>query len=410
MPYRAELNYLMKVLDKLHIQALRIRADSLPGQYLDMGLRKLLGLEADFARMFQPPDRWVEESTIYKVTDPFQCSYITLLLPDAPEADVLLVGPYLTAKKTREQLMEEAERYGLPMGRFPRLEECYSYIPVIQAEAVLLAGIHVLGETLWGEGAAFSIIHIDQTEPAGSADLLPREEVSDPKEVMLHIKAMETRYAYENQLMELVSKGLVHRAELMLSGVSEQFMEQRMTDPVRNLKNYCVVGNTILRKAAEWGGVHPVYLDSVSSAFAREIESLNSMSAGQDMFLKMIRSYSRLVKTHSSKQYSSPVQKAVTIIDSDLSGDLSLKALAAMQGVNASYLSTLFKRETGRTVTDYVNQKRVDLAIHLLATTKLQVQTIAQHCGISDVNYFSKVFKKYTRKTPKEYRGDVSSF
>ena len=42
--------------------------------------------------------------------------------------------------------------------------------------------------------------------------------------------------------------------------------------------------------------------------------------------------------------------------------------------------------------------------MRLLATTKLQIQTIAQHCGILDVHYFSKVFKKSVGVTPKQYR------
>jgi len=78
--------------------------------------------------------------------------------------------------------------------------------------------------------------------------------------------------------------------------------------------------------------------------------------------------------------------------------------LAQLQGINASYLSSLFRRETGQTVTDYVNRKRIRLAMRLLGTTKLQVQTVALRCGISDVNYFSKLFRKYTQRTPKEYR------
>ena len=104
------------------------------------------------------------------------------------------------------------------------------------------------------------------------------------------------------------------------------------------------------------------------------------------------------------KDYSLPVQKAITCIDTDLSADLSLSTLAKMQNISPGYLSTVFKKETGKTVTEYINQQRVKHATHLLNTTKLQIQTIAQHCGIMDVHYFSKVYKKYTGKTPKEHR------
>ena len=43
-------------------------------------------------------------------------------------------------------------------------------------------------------------------------------------------------------------------------------------------------------------------------------------------------------------------------------------------------------------------------AATLLRTTALQVQTVAQYCGMTDVNYFSKVFKRYVGLSPKEFR------
>ena len=54
-------------------------------------------------------------------------------------------------------------------------------------------------------------------------------------------------------------------------------------------------------------------------------------------------------------------------------------------------------------------QSTSKLAAKLLATTRLQVQTVALHCGISDVNYFSKIFKRYVKKTPKEYRREIQA-
>ena len=92
------------------------------------------------------------------------------------------------------------------------------------------------------------------------------------------------------------------------------------------------------------------------------------------------------------------------LIDSDLSANLSLSSLAATQNVSSGYLSTIFKRETGKTITEYISDERIKLASRLLTTTHLQIQTIALHCGIIDVQYFSKTFKKKTGKTPKEYR------
>ena len=66
-----------------------------------------------------------------------------------------------------------------------------------------------------------------------------------------------------------------------------------------------------------------------------------------------------------------------------------------------------FKKETGKTLTDYVNGRRVEYAKKLLKTTNLQVQTVAGLCGIDDVHYFSKMFKNMVGITPKAFREEA---
>ena len=162
--------------------------------------------------------------------------------------------------------------------------------------------------------------------------------------------------------------------------------------------------NTLMRKAAEKGRVHPIHLDRLSSGFARRIEALRTINDVSDFMLEMMRAYCRLVKQHSMKNYSPLVQRTMIRVESDLTGDLSLSTVAAKNNVSPGYLSGLFKKESGQTFTAYVNGRRIHRAKHLLRTTNLQVQTIAQHCGILDFHYFCRVFKSAVGVTPTEYR------
>jgi hypothetical protein len=75
--------------------------------------------------------------------------------------------------------------------------------------------------------------------------------------------------------------------------------------------------------------------------------------------------------------------------------------------IEAQGAACIMEKCTGVTLTEYIRNKRLHHAAHLLRTTNLQVQTIATHCGITDLQYFSKLFKKETGKTPKEYRKSV---
>lgn len=183
--------------------------------------------------------------------------------------------------------------------------------------------------------------------------------------------------------------------------------EQRLADPVRNAKNYAIILNTLLRKATEEGGVHPIHIDKISSTFAKKIELQTSEKGISQLFKEMVRKYALTVKNHSLKGYSKMVRRVMIQVDTDLASDLSLSSQAILLNVNPNYLSTVFKKETGHTLTEYVTGKRIEHAVFLLNSTNMQIQTIAQYCGIPDICYFTKTFKKYIGKSPTEYRNEI---
>ena len=148
----------------------------------------------------------------------------------------------------------------------------------------------------------------------------------------------------------------------------------------------------LLRKAVEGGGVHPLYIDRVSTDFALRIEAAG-MEEMLQLWEEMVQTYCLLVKKHATSKYSPLVQKVVARVDFNLAEDLSLRANAEALSVSASYLSNLFRKEIGMTITEYVNQKRMEHASFLLRATDLPVSAVGQRCGIQDDNYFTKIFK-----------------
>ena len=107
---------------------------------------------------------------------------------------------------------------------------------------------------------------------------------------------------------------------------------------------------------------------------------------------------------YNLKNYSQPIQKIITYISTDLTADLSLKSLANQVNINPSYLSTLFKKEVGLTLTEYVNRSRIEFSKRLLAGTNQPIKSIATQSGIPDIQYFTRMFKRITGVSPKVYR------
>lgn len=405
MFYEAELHILRETFRKCRINtAIAELSKSIPeNQYGEM--------HAFIANKIDPHKPLVEyvpavqPATIYRLRDPFDCRYVYMLLPEVPRDAVLIIGPFLSTPHSREHCMEWAEENNIPPDHLRQLESYYGSLPVLPDTSHLFALLDSFGERLWGVG---NLTSEDINQDLNGLPL-QKKDPSDEADTLWDMKNMEQRYAYENELMEAVSKGQIHKADLLFSGFTTISFEQRVADPLRNAKNYCIIMNTLLRKAAEQGGVHPIYLDSLSSNYALKIEQLQFLEAVPKLMSDMFRDYCQMVRKHSTKNYSAPIQKALLYIEAHLAENLSLQTLADILNISPGYLSTLFRKETGQTLTDYINRKRISHAKHLLKTTRLQVQTIAQHCGIMDVQYFSKIFKRITQMTPKEYREAVHS-
>lgn len=408
MFYAAELTFVQKYLQHCRIQCHIETAATLPGAQLDMGIREMLGLQSPTRKLSDTVGRDVLHNHLYKITNEFFCNYYFLLLPDTPEPTVMIIGPYLSHNIEKSVILELSEKYGLSPQSFPAFERYFSIIPALADDTALQTLLHTFAETIWGGAENFSLEIIEKGTSMNYAATATPPKFPEPDDISFSMQALESRYATENDFLAAVSKGKIHNAELLINNMSNTHMEQRTPDTLRNIKNYTVVMNTLLRKAAEQGSVHPYHIDRISSDYARKIELCTTLEACRKLQKEMVRKYCLLVKNHSMKSYSLLVQKAITRIDSDLTADLSLNAMAQLLSVNPSYLSSQFKKETGSTLTDYVNRKKVEHAILLLNSTPLQIQTIALHCGIPDVNYFTKLFKKYVGKTPKEYRDSIS--
>ncbi len=347
----------------------------------------------------------LKPNTLYKFKDSFSFMYYAFLLPKAPMREVALIGPYLRERLDEAHILELCQENKIEPKYQRSINEFCSILPVLSEYNPIHVFIDSFCERMWGGRFDVADVVSDASTELGGFNEVSGRELD---KIFIDTKNMERRYAFENEILDAVTMGSDSKLGKLFSAFNEAFFEKRVADPVRNAKNYGIIMNTLLRKAAERGGVHPIYLDKLSSEFAAKIEHYTSVKQGNELMTAMFKEYCRLVREHSSP-YSPLVKSAVTAIDSDLSAELGLAALAKKLNVTGVYLSTIFKKETGKTVTEYINDKRISYAKHLLRTTSLQIQTVSLHCGMMDVHYFSKLFQRKVGKTPSKYRMDVKN-
>jgi AraC-like DNA-binding protein len=94
-----------------------------------------------------------------------------------------------------------------------------------------------------------------------------------------------------------------------------------------------------------------------------------------------------------------------TVIDRRLSEPLSLRDVAGELGMTPGHLTTVVRRRTGRTVQEWITERRMAEARGLLSDTALSVAEIARRVGISDPGYFSRQFRRTHGISPRDWRG-----
>ena len=99
------------------------------------------------------------------------------------------------------------------------------------------------------------------------------------------------------------------------------------------------------------------------------------------------------------------MRKAMDYIENNLSEPLYLEDIAQRVGMSPSYFSTLFRKISSNTLTHYINERRISLAMHLLTCEgESTMLSIAVKCGYNNTANFNKVFKSIVGVTPTEYK------
>lgn len=98
------------------------------------------------------------------------------------------------------------------------------------------------------------------------------------------------------------------------------------------------------------------------------------------------------------------VYQILKYIHKNYNEELSLKTLSFQFNINTTYLGQLFKKDTGVSFPNYLNNYRVEMAKQYLLESNLKTAQIAKKVGYMDPNYFYRIFKKYVGVSPTDYK------
>ena len=151
-------------------------------------------------------------------------------------------------------------------------------------------------------------------------------------------------------------------------------------------------------------------LGAVDYGFDYRKDYLTAVMALEDLeqirlwFLDKMTTVCLQVHNKKEEMCETVVSRAKIYIREHYDRDISLDDVSKAVNVSPYYFSKLFKEEEGENFIEYLTRLRITRAKELLGDSALSIREVSLKCGYSDPNYFSRIFKKQTDHTPREYR------
>ena len=225
-----------------------------------------------------------------------------------------------------------------------------------------------------------------------------REEEVDDDEAYRH------SYHEEQLVLQAVREGRAEDAIRISEDMDRDSGRLARTD-IRHRRYVAIIGITLCSRAAIEGGVSPASVYRISGYYINKCDETEDPA---HMLLYRNRAIEELAgrvrEGLNAPRGSSYVERCRDYIRKHYRDKIYLEDIAQALDLSPSYLSRLYRRETGGCIQDAINEERVYRASNLLRYSDMSLTQIAHYVGFPSQSYMGKIFKKWKNMTPMAYR------
>lgn len=212
----------------------------------------------------------------------------------------------------------------------------------------------------------------------------------------------------ENAILSCIRSGNLYEMNCLLD---EQLMIPNFTDLSLADRRICTLGfNMVAWDTALHAGANELLAADIRNRFIHLIKHANTKAELSYLFTQCFREYTiQVADSHTLSNNAPIIKKIDQYIHTHYDRKITSTTLAKIFHINNSYLCHLFKKETGMTIGDYVQQQKIQEAKRLLKGSLFSIAEISEILSFSSQSYFCSVFKKITGMTPASFRHSDTS-
>lgn len=328
---------------------------------------------------------------VYRFKDDTELCYCSFKILES----TIIVGPFLERDASSKVIHDLSLRLNLIQSEHSLLEQFYHNLSILNDEELdFIYNIFSNIMHMKFRPPEFTEIHFDHDST--KTNYIQRELQAQSKSTLQN-------YKVEEQFTSIIVSGDVYRAEDFNASYILSHTTQGEEDSVQDEKTRLRIFEAICNRAAIRGGIDIQFANQISKNFELSIDSLNSIRESEALSQDIILDYTWAVNNYSLQGYSNLIRKAVLNIRRNLALPYGLNRLATNLQVSKEHLAREFKKETGKTVSLYIQYSKVLEAIEMLKYSNYSVSDISARLGFSSSSYFTNVFKKHMGVSPKQY-------
>ena len=308
---------------------------------------------------------------------------------------VHVLGPVFSGENSYQIIKEKLDMANLSVKLRSQIFKHIESVPVIPL-TVLMQYATMLHYTVTGQQISSNLVDLSNNGNRAPVSKETSKTSNDHRGI----------WVTEQQFLKMIRDGNPNYKKVLETAMSlSTGVQVNLNDSLRQSKTSALVLLTLCSRASIGGGVNPSVAYSMNDDYAKSIENCKNVSELTLLNRNMMEDFVQQVRNAKAQtQISSQMQSTLNYIDMHIKEPLSISTLAEQLGYTEYYFSHKFKQETGKSIKQYILEKKIGEAKLLLSGTQMGIQEISDELNFGSRSYFYTCFQKQIGVSPKEYR------